>query len=376
MRDVKGFLSRKQSEGGPLASEWVSLGELYEKKLWHQLTLKLTEFVKNEYFAQNGGLVEMYDNFLADFEHRINMLSLMEIVIYIIKEIKEPQTAIEFLEREKEKIKNDVEAEVLCMTAIGNIKLQQSNMEETKALVEQARGMLETIDGVTTVHGRFYELCSNYHKITGSYNDYYRDALRFLGCVEINTMAVVEQVDRALHLSLAALLGNDIYNFGELLAHPVLQSLKGTEHEWLIDLLFAFNSGDLAKFELLRPQWQKQADLNRNYKSLRQKISLLCLMELTFKRPSHDRNLTFAMIAREAQLPLEEVELLVMKALSLGLVKGSIDEVEQMVHMTWVQPRVLDLNQIAHMRDRLSEWCDKVKTQVYSVEDQGPELLV
>ena len=29
-------------------------------------------------------------------------------------------------------IKNDVEAEVLCMTAIGNIKLQQGNMEETK----------------------------------------------------------------------------------------------------------------------------------------------------------------------------------------------------------------------------------------------------
>ena len=32
MRDVKGFLSKKQSEGGPLASEWVALGELYEKK--------------------------------------------------------------------------------------------------------------------------------------------------------------------------------------------------------------------------------------------------------------------------------------------------------------------------------------------------------
>ena len=27
-----------------------------------------------------------------------------------------------------------------------------------------------------------------------------------------------EQVDRALHLSLAALLGNDIYNFGELVS--------------------------------------------------------------------------------------------------------------------------------------------------------------
>ena len=32
-------------------------------------------------------------------------------------------------------IKNDIEAEVLCMTAIGNIKLQQSNMEETKVSI-------------------------------------------------------------------------------------------------------------------------------------------------------------------------------------------------------------------------------------------------
>jgi len=30
------------------------------------------------------------------------------------------------------------------------------------------------------------------------------------------SLLVGEQVDRALHLSLAALLGNDIYNFGEL----------------------------------------------------------------------------------------------------------------------------------------------------------------
>lgn len=32
-------------------------------------------------------------------------------------------------------------------------------------------------------------------------------------------LLVGEQVDRALHLSLAALLGNDIYNFGELVGH-------------------------------------------------------------------------------------------------------------------------------------------------------------
>ena len=67
---------------------------------------------------------------------------------------------------------------------------------------------------------------------------------------------------------------------------------------------------------------------------------------MTFKRPATNRQLDFSEIAAEAQLPENEVELLVMKALSLGLVKGSIDQVEQKAHMTWVQPRVLDREQV------------------------------
>ena len=45
MRDVKGYLSRKQSEGGPLASDWVSLGELYEKRWGLFLTVWWTELI-------------------------------------------------------------------------------------------------------------------------------------------------------------------------------------------------------------------------------------------------------------------------------------------------------------------------------------------
>ena len=41
-----------------------------------------------------------------------------------------------------------------------------------------------------------------------------------------------------------------------------------------------------------------------------------------------------------------DVESLVMRALSLDLVKGMIDEVDEKVHMTWVQPRVLNTEQV------------------------------
>ena len=42
------------------------------------------------------------------------------------------------------------------------------------------------------------------------------------------------------------------------LAHPVLDSLKSTERQWLVDLLFAFNSGNIGKFGELRSHWEKQ----------------------------------------------------------------------------------------------------------------------
>ena len=82
--------------------------------------------------------------------------------------------------------------------------------------------------------------------------------------------------------------------------------------------------------------WGKIPDLLAHELKLRQKISLLCLMEMTFKRSANNRSITFEDIAAEAQLPLKEVELLIMKALAQGLVRGEIDQVAGVVNMTWV----------------------------------------
>ncbi|KAG8282404.1 26S proteasome non-ATPase regulatory subunit 13 [Homalodisca vitripennis] len=205
---------------------------------------------------------------------------------------------------------------------------------------------MDDADGITSVHGRYYLLASQYYRLQGKHAEYYRTALRYLGCVELADMSKSDQVQHALFLGLAALLGEGVYNLGELLAHPILNTLKATPNAWLVDLLFAFNTGDIATFEKMKPQWETVPDLAAQELKLRQKISLLCLMEMTFKRPANDRELSFAEIARETRLPVVEVELLVMKALAQGLVKGAIDQVASSVHMTWVQPRVLDASQV------------------------------
>ena len=109
---------------------------------------------------------------------------------------------------------------------------------------------------------------------------------------------------------------------------------------------------------------------------MRQKISLLCLMEMTFRRAATDRRLSFADIATETQLPENSVEHLVMRALSLGLIRGSIDEVAQRVHVTWVQPRVLDRQQIAAMKGKMDLWQEEVSKIEKLVESKGADILV
>jgi 26S proteasome regulatory subunit N9 len=87
----------------------------------------------------------------------------------------------------------------------------------------------------------------------------------------------------------------------------------------------------------------------------------MALIEAVFRRKSSERTLSFQTIAEETQTPIAEVEHLVMKALSLKLIRGDLDEVERKAHITWVQPRVLSRNQIEGLAGTLTAWLDKMK---------------
>lgn len=230
--------------------------------------------------------------------------------------------------------------------------------------------------GITTIHARFYQLASDYYQKVGNHAEYYHNALRYLGCCGTAGVDISESdevlAQRAFTLALAAILGKDVYNFGELLLHPILKKLK-PEHVYMRDMLNAFNSGNISLFDELKPKWSTQLDLSTNEIDMRTKICLLCLMELAFSAPSGV--LTFKNISDSTRLPIGDVELLVMKALSKGLVKGNIDEVESKVTITWVQPRVLNKNQISNMKGRLESWIKDVNEFSSKLETRAQEII-
>lgn len=110
---------------------------------------------------------------------RINLLSLTEICVAVVKQIPTVDEQLVFLKQLQEKVKANKQALALCKVLTGNIVLhQKGDHAETKNLIEEIEKILDETDGVTPVHGRFYSLCSDLYRIQAKHADYYRASLR------------------------------------------------------------------------------------------------------------------------------------------------------------------------------------------------------
>ncbi|TDL26940.1 hypothetical protein BD410DRAFT_783040 [Rickenella mellea] len=357
-----------------LHSFFEAFQTLHQRRLWHQLTLKLFDFFSID--SSRPYRVDIFQRFVRDFETKLNQLRLVEMGVIVSKEIDNPSTHLQFLTYLSSRLDRNKspEARVLMLSTLAHAKLLYGDLEGTKNDMDEAWKVLDDLDGVEpSVNGAYYSVAADYYKAKADYAPYYKNSLLYLACVDPATdLSPEERLLRAHDLGISAFLGDTIYNFGELLMHPILDALDHTPHEWIKKLLFTFNEGNIGKFEALAPLFPKEPILQENYPFLRQKICLMALIESVFKRNADSRTMRFQTIAEETRLPLDEVEHLVMKALSLKLIRGTIDQVDETAHITWVQPRVLSREQIGALSQRLASWCGKLD----QVEQRiAPEIL-
>lgn len=351
--------------------------EYHSKRLWHQLTLELRTFVKRD--DVQGNLIEFHKKFITDIEQRLNPLQLVEMVICVLKNVDSMEDAISMLDKLNETISSNKPASRLIQVTKGQIILENKSDEESlrkvREIVKKLSPELEKEDGVSPVHSRFYEMAAQYYAKQSNHELFYRNTLRYLGCREDLTNFGPEFVDCGFKLCLAALLADNVYNFGELLQHKVLDSVRNSEHKWIVDLLDAFNSGNIAKVEQLKSHWEGQADLNAHKAKLQEKLMLSAVMETIFSRAAKERKLSFECIKNLTGLDLAKVEWLIMRGLSLGLMKGYIDQYDQSATFTWVQPRVLNRDQVGKMGGRVGNWVKEVKDMESVIHQRGQEMV-
>ncbi|KAI8985495.1 hypothetical protein BDB01DRAFT_850064 [Pilobolus umbonatus] len=375
--DVTHFLYEERKKApASLQHYFTTFEDLYERKLWHQLTLKVLDYFKDPSSASTQ--IDIFKHFVSDWENKINTLSLVRIALQVAHQFKDDHASVQFLSDIITKVNqpDTQDVYVLAKMESASFQLRLNQVDEVKKSMDACEKILDGFDSVDTmIYASYYRVSAEYYKAKADYAQYYKSALLYLACIQVDELTQKERIERAYDLSISALLGDMIYNFGELLMHPILDSLKGNEHDWLRSLLFAFNSGDIGKYEALVPHFSKQPLLQQNIGFLRRKICLMSLIEAVFRRSTDNRSIPFAEIAAETRLSSDEVEHLVMKALSLNLLRGSIDQVDQKVVITWVQPRVLDKQQIEGMKRKLEEWNTQVKKISTFVGEQGGEVF-
>ncbi|KAF8250056.1 hypothetical protein K440DRAFT_597446 [Wilcoxina mikolae CBS 423.85] len=377
-KPIPEFLAQQRDEHAPpeLQHFFLDFEDFWDRKLWHQLTNSLDDFFK----APESGpqRLELFKNFVLTFADKINQLKLVELGLAASQQCTDYNEALVFLESLTKKVNNkdSQDAYVYATVEVARIKLCLGTLEGARTALDEAEKILDKFDSVESiVHASFYRVNSDYYSTKREFSSYYKNALLYLACVQSHELPKEKQTELAYNLSIAALLSEKIYNFGELLLHPILDSLLDTEHAWIRELLFTFNSGDLGKYNSLLGHFDKQILFKEKQQFLRQKLCLSALTEAVFRRPPHDRALSFDTIVKETGVSPEEVEYLLMKALSEGLVRGSIDQVAGVARISWVQPKVLDKNQIENMRKRLMEWDTSVSTLNQYMEEKLSETV-
>ena len=153
----------------------------------------------------------------------------------------------------------------------------------------------------------------------------------------------------------------------------------GTDFEWLHALLYALGRGNISEFEnaihMHHEYITRFPNIMKELTHLQQKVRIISLLELLFEVDKDDRSLKFERVAQHCQLPKNDVELMLMKAMSLQLIKGNIDEVEEVIHVDWMLPRYLGKSHLEIMVRKLQEWEAKMDNVIKLVEGQSDELL-
>lgn len=390
-----------------MAAQFPDLEEYYSKmatycqeKLWHQLTVAALDFVsqpsvfkaiaddsKNTYWA-------MYQKVILVVDKKMNQLSLSRIaaaVAFVSLEAKtctaEESTQLLKDLLTKQEANNSTATALYLQSKLGLLTLQTS-ASPTKEQLDPIYSSIKTngpllnqlipdTPEAMVVNAAHYELSMIYYKLVGPPEAFYDEAMQYLNYYQAqdDTKSYALAVD----LCLAALTGEGVYNLGQVVNNPILQILATKPEAWLVELLQACASGNVQLFQQLcstkyAAQIASQPALVNMHAQMQEKITLLGLVELVFRKPASERTLEFTEIAQGLQIPLDQVEWAVMRAFSVELIKGSMDQVEGTVHVTWILPRALTPDQMSGLAARFSEWATKVQNIQEHMQQESPTL--
>lgn len=140
-------------------------------------------------------LIQLYNDFITDFETKINLLKLAHFAVIVSRQYSDKQVAISYLDGVIEKLQATKEMRIeepilYVKMQIAVFKLEQGNQKECKKLLEDGKATLDSMTDVDpSVHASFYWISSQYHKSRQEFAEFYKHTLLYLAYTTVESLS-------------------------------------------------------------------------------------------------------------------------------------------------------------------------------------------
>ncbi|CCW64704.1 unnamed protein product [Phytomonas sp. EM1] len=388
---------REAGQEKTAAAIQTSLNEYYRRH-WYEMSLTLLEVMRDPVVLARA--YDLHDNVLRNIRADISPIAYVKLIYSVVfspngslekaLDIVEGASA-SLLGRGATQERHAVE----CIRAMLLLSSSSSNINEESAADPEsgsyvARKLLEELStyiGSLQMHEAEPLLLMLYCKARGKdyelrkqYTQFYKNTFAIVTYSDKAEMPLLpdEMDELAFRTAVAALLSDEIFNFGKFLNNTSLvAALEGSaRHRWVLEWLRLCNEGNVEGFQEFTDahltEINQVADLvDAARTALQEKVRLTALLHLAFYTPFNKRTFSFQTIAKRCLVEEGKVEPLLLTALAHGIVHGRIDGLTEEVRITWVEPRVLRLQELKQLAEHVARW----RTQVVGVSSYVSKMV-
>ncbi|GFZ10323.1 proteasome component (PCI) domain protein [Actinidia rufa] len=140
-------------------------------------------------------LIQLYHNFITDFETKINLLKLAHFAVTVSRQYSEKEAAISYLEGVIEKLRATremrIEEPILYIKMqIAIFNLEKGSQKECKKLLEDGKSTLDSMTDIDpSVYASYYWVSSQYHKSRQEFAEFYKSALLYLAYKSVESLS-------------------------------------------------------------------------------------------------------------------------------------------------------------------------------------------
>jgi 26S proteasome regulatory subunit N9 len=359
-----------------LAEQVDQLDRLVTQKLYHQFVTLLTTFVKSPCYQVEGNkdLVVLFDKFIRGFQSKMSELTFIKILQCALAQMTGDE-ALAVLEPYLEKWKG--QANQVGTIVKGGLLARVGKLQEARDMLELRRDEMEGVVGIDAfIFSALYKNLVDIARAQKDWQRFYNDSLMYLAYTPVADIPEAGRANFAVEVTEATLVIPLEFNFGELMETPLIKQELATASPALSKLLLAFHEGSFQAFDDVMAGKHGPVPLTAHKAALTSKMALAALMELVFSRGKRSRVFTFEEVATYCRTELNLVEHLIMKAMSVALVDGKMDQIDRTVTFTRVKPRVLDEQRMAVLKTRIDAWTASAAALCAHLDELTPELLV